>query len=49
MSFLNDILEINLKTKSLQATEAHKEQLLEIIDLPSGNYELANSSTVLVP
>lgn len=49
MSFLNDILEINLKTKSLQATEAHKEQLLEIIDLLSGNYELANSSIVLVP
>lgn len=49
MSFLNDILEINLKTKSLQATETHKEQLLEIIDLLSGNYELANSSIVLVP
>ena len=49
MSFLNDILEINLKTKSLQATEAHKEQLLEIIDLLSGDYELANSSIVLVP
>lgn len=49
MSFLNDILEINLKTKSLQATETHKEQLLEIIDLLSGDYELANSSIVLVP
>ena len=49
MSFLNDILELNLKSKSLQATEAHKEQLLEIIDLLSGDYELANSSIVLVP
>ena len=49
MSFLNDILEINLKTKSLQATETHKEQLLEIIDLLSGDYEIANSSIVLVP
>lgn len=49
MSFLNDILELNLKSKSLQATETNKEQLLEIIDLLSGNYELANSSIVLVP
>ena len=49
MSFLNNILEINLKTKSLQATETHKEQLLEIIDLLSGDYEIANSSIVLVP
>ena len=49
MSFLNDILELNLKSKSLQATETNKEQLLEIIDLLSGDYELANSSIVLVP
>ena len=49
MSFLNDILELNLKSKSLQATETNKEQLLEIIDLRSGDYELANSSIVLVP
>ena len=49
MSFLNELLDLNLKTKSLQATETHKEQLLEIIDLLSGNYELANSSIVLVP
>ena len=49
MSFLNDLLDLNLKTKSLQATETHKEQLLEIIDLLSGDYELANSSIVLVP
>lgn len=49
MSFLKDLLDLNLKTKSLQATETHKEQLLEIIDLLSGNYELANSSIVLVP
>ena len=49
MSFLNDLLDLNLKTKSLQATETNKEQLLEIIDLLSGDYELANSSIVLVP
>ena len=49
MSFLNDLLDLNLRTKSLQVTETHKEQLLEIIDLLSGNYELANSSIVLVP
>ena len=49
MSFLNDLLDSNLKTKSVQATETNKEQLLEIIDLLSGNYELANSSIVLVP
>lgn len=49
MSFLNDLLDLNLKTKSLQATETHKEQLLEIIDLLSGDYEIANSSIVLVP
>ena len=49
MSFLNDLLDLNLKTKSLQETETHKEQLLEIIDLLSGDYEIANSSIVLVP